>query len=262
STAPVGANSAGIDRRDVTERWARRSRIAGEGVAVTLAQIRVVVSQVEGEHLPSEAETNVPRVVVRVRYTVGVNAGSERTAVSAVESIAGAEPLTAELTGHVPTERTECHFLRRGELDGAGQIFAVGAGVQEVRGVIEVRAERPIGPGVGNFSIDLVEAGDRFCHVAVIGNATADATRIESLRRAGAVALTARMVVVPVANIEQAGPPRRTDTAVEVDFRRRVVGELDALTGDASVELPVRIDVVARLEIGRDRRPVTRLGYA
>ena len=47
----------------------------------------------------------------------------------------------AELTGHVPAERTKRHFLGRGELDGAGQIFAVSAEVQEVRRIVEVRAE-------------------------------------------------------------------------------------------------------------------------
>ena len=58
--------------RDDTERWASRGRIAGESIAVTLAQIRVVVAQIEGEHLPGEAKTDVPGVVVGIRDTVRI----------------------------------------------------------------------------------------------------------------------------------------------------------------------------------------------
>ena len=39
-------------------------------------------------------------------------------------------------------------------------------------------------------------------------------------------------------------------------------GERDALRGRTDVELEVLVDVVARLEIGRDRRVVVRLGDA
>ena len=66
----------------------------------------------------------------------------------------------AELTGHVPAERAKRHFLGRRELDGAGEIFAVGAEVQEVRRIIEVRAERPVGPSVGDLAIHFIEARD------------------------------------------------------------------------------------------------------
>ena len=46
--------------------------IAGEGVAVALVQVGVVVAQVEREHLPGEAEADVPGVVVFVRDAVGL----------------------------------------------------------------------------------------------------------------------------------------------------------------------------------------------
>ena len=42
----------------------RRAGIAGEGRAFVLAQIGVAVAQVEREHLPGEAEADVPGVVV------------------------------------------------------------------------------------------------------------------------------------------------------------------------------------------------------
>ena len=66
------ADAAAIDRRELPIVEPSRSRIAGEGIAVTLAQIRVVVAQIEGEHLPGETKTDVPGVVVRVGDAVGI----------------------------------------------------------------------------------------------------------------------------------------------------------------------------------------------
>src|SRR5262249_7462874 len=155
-------------------------------------------------------------------------------------------------------EGAPCHPLRRGELDGAGEIFAVRAEIQEIRRVIEVHAECPVGPRVSEFAVDFVEAGHRFGHVAVWKKTKT--VRIEAGRSwlrhqgAGAITIAAGVIVLPSANIEYDRAERRADAAVKVDFRGRVVGKLDALSGNARVELPVRIDVVARLKIGRDRR--------
>src|SRR5258708_39337189 len=105
----------------------------------------------------------------------------------------------AELTRQVPAERTKRHLVRRNVLDGAGQIFALGAGVQEVRRIIEVRAEGPVGPGVSNLAIDFVEARHRFSDVAA-GNLYAEASRIDA--RGDRVAVPTRVVVVPKAEVE------------------------------------------------------------
>ena len=101
-------------------------------------------------------------------------------ALAAIERIAGAKPLMAEFTRHVPAERAERHPLGRRELDRAGEIFAVGAKVQEVRRPIEVYAERPIGPSVGELGVKFVEACDRFCDVAIERNAAQNAIRTEA----------------------------------------------------------------------------------
>src|SRR4029453_4361872 len=67
-TAPVGAKAARIDRGYVAE--AAGSERTGERAAVTLVEIGVVVTQIQGEDLPGKAETNVPGVVVLVRNAV------------------------------------------------------------------------------------------------------------------------------------------------------------------------------------------------
>ncbi len=47
--------------------------VAGVDVTISLRQVGVVVTQVEGEHLPGEAQTDVPGRVVSVRDTPPVN---------------------------------------------------------------------------------------------------------------------------------------------------------------------------------------------
>src|SRR5262249_47070054 len=153
------AKGAEVDRGN-EGRVKRRPRIAGKSVALRFREVCVGVTQIEREHLPSEAETNVPRVVAGLR-----NACREDGI--AVEGIACAEPLTAELTRHVPAERSERHLFGCRKLDGAREIFAIGAEVQEVRRPIEIHAERPISPGVGDLAVYFVEAGNRFRDVAI-----------------------------------------------------------------------------------------------
>src|SRR4029077_4408714 len=115
----------------------------------------------------------------------------------------------------------------------------IGAGVQEVWRVIEVRTEGPIGPSVSDLAVDFVEAGNRLRNVAVDKDARSAIPRQSGscrLQRAIAVALATRVVIVPIANVERERAPRRADTAVEVDFGSRVIGELDALTGEAGIK--------------------------
>src|ERR1700742_2682024 len=94
-TAPGRAGTARIDRGHIAR--ARGARIAGEGVAITLVHVRVRVAQIESEHLPSEADADVPGIVL-----FEVDPAEE--AGDAVEGVAGAEPLAAELTRHVPAD--------------------------------------------------------------------------------------------------------------------------------------------------------------
>src|SRR5262249_51863818 len=159
---------------------------------------------IECENLPSEAETNVPRVVAGLR-------NARREDGIAVEGIACAEPLTAELTRHVPAERSERHLFGCRKLDGAREIFAIGAEVQEVRRPIEIHAERPISPGVGDLAVDFVEAGNRFRDVAIWKEGKAGGSEITKAVRIDAgrcVADAARIIIFPNTDIEDDRAPR------------------------------------------------------
>src|SRR6185503_1815959 len=72
----------------------------------------------------------------------------------------------------------------------------------------------------------------------------------------------ARVVVVPDAEIEGELVEGRADAAVEIDLGRRVVREVDARAAEADIALQAAAEVVARLEVGADRRPMRRLGDA
>src|SRR5262245_21989964 len=137
-----------------------RPWIAGERVALRFREVCVGVTQGEREDLAVETESNALSVVARLRDAI-------REIDVAVECITCAEPLMAKFTRHVPAERSERHLFGCRKLDGAREIFAIGAEVQEVRRPIEIHAERPISPGVGDLAVDFVEAGNRFRDVAI-----------------------------------------------------------------------------------------------
>src|SRR5262249_45247260 len=123
----------------------------------------------------------------------------------------------------------------------------------------EIRAERPIGPSVSDLAVDFVEAGDRLRNVPgrEKGRTAGSRQRGDAPRRS--VTRAARVIIFPKTDVEDDRAPRRAHATVEIDFSSSVIGKLDALAGDAGVELPVRIDVVARLEVGRDRWMMRRL---
>ena len=75
-------------------------------------------------------------------------------------------------------------------------------------------------------------------------------------------ALPARIQVTPDTEVERRGAEGRPDTTVDVDFSGSPVRERDALGRSADVELQVLVHIVARLEIGGDRRVVIGLGDA
>src|SRR5262249_55532006 len=72
-SAPIRAEAARIDRTEVAE--IPRRVIAGEGIAVGLAQVGVVVAEVEREDALGDAEADVPGGVALVG-----NASRERRA--------------------------------------------------------------------------------------------------------------------------------------------------------------------------------------
>src|SRR5262249_18434006 len=72
-------------------------------------------------------------------------------------------------------------------------------------------------------------------------------------------AFAAGIPVIPDAEIERELTESRPHAAVEVDLRRGVVGEIDALTGDAGVPLPLRIEGVTQLKSALNRGLVPRL---
>ena len=81
----------------VTKTGQLRGVIAGESVAIGLAQVGVGVAQVKREHLPGPADASAPGGVAGVR-----DAGGERGAgAGSVERVAGAEIPVADVAGNV-----------------------------------------------------------------------------------------------------------------------------------------------------------------
>ena len=126
-----------------------------------------------------------------------------------------------------------------------------------------------------DLGIAFEERGVLLGEVAVEGEAADnELTEIGALVEGGAVvgrrshralsteALSTRIEVAPDTEVEGEHADRRADTAVDVDLSRGAVREGDALERGTDIELDVLVDVVARLEIGGDRRLVVRLGDA
>src|SRR5713226_8087857 len=192
--------------------------------------------------------------------------------VVAVERIGCSEPLPAELAGDLHADAAAAERrARRGPLAGDRCVVAPRSEVQEVRRVVFVDADLPlVVEGDIDLGITFIKAGAFLGEVAVDWQTTADLAEIGraaencavTLERSAlrAEALSTRIDVTPNAEVEGEHADGRADTTVDVDFGRRAVREGDALTGGADVELHVLVDVVARLEIGGDRRFVVGLG--
>src|SRR6266498_5594075 len=154
--------------------------------------------------------------------------------------------------------------MPRGELRTAYDVGALGTRVEHGRRAVHrttvldliVHREGPLG-------IALHEAQVLFDDVEVDRQvAVGQAVGAKHRSDAAVEALPARIPVVPSAEIERERTKGRPDAAVDVDFGSRAVRERDALARDADVVLQVLGDVVARLEIGGDRRLVIGLGDA
>src|SRR5262245_55627317 len=113
--APVGAEAARIDRAEAARELG--GVIAGERVAVGLAQVGLVVAEVEGEHALGDADAQVPLSVALVGNAVRERQGASGNAdLRAVEGVAGAEPPVTDLAGDVNTPAGRQGGARRGEL--------------------------------------------------------------------------------------------------------------------------------------------------
>ena len=240
--------------------------IAGEGVAVTLAQVGVVVAQVEREGLLGEAEAARPRWCSSCREcrsetaTRTVRRRRCSRSCRSFPATSGRHHPTRTCPNAVREQRARQHVF-----GGAGRVGAVGAGVEDGRRVVHAGTDREgVGDGVARLAVHFPEAQVLLDHVAVARQAERDRVRIQQAvaTLGGVVALTARIPVVPGAEVERELAEGRPDAAVEVDFGGGTVRERDALAGDAHIALQLVGEVVARLEIGRDRRLVIRLGDA
>ena len=113
----------------------------------------------------------------------------------------------------------------------------------------------------GSLGVALHEAQIPFDDVAVDRQvAVRQTVEAEHRRDAAVEAFPAGVPVVPSAEIERERTEGRAEAAVDVNLGGRSVRERDALARNADIVLQVLGDVVARFEIGRDRRLVIGLG--
>src|SRR6516165_7092987 len=180
--APVGAEAAGVDRRDVGWAEAGGAVVAGEGVAIALRQIRVVVTQIQREDLVGEADADVPGVIAWLGDTVREWSTEDGTSGRSIECIRGAKPLPAELAGNVHANAAAAEDGARGRpLGGHRRVVAPSAEVQEVRRVVFVEADRPlVVDGDVDLGVAFIKAGISLAEVAVDRQAVAE-TEIKAL---------------------------------------------------------------------------------
>src|SRR5215471_15740226 len=137
--APDRAKAAGIDGGDIPE--LARGVVAGEGVAVTLVQIGVVIPEVEREYALSDAEADVPSGVARIGNAVRERgAASERATsesdLSAVEIVARSQPPISGLRGEVETKPIRQRVARSRDFYVARHVGAGRTGVEHRRRVV------------------------------------------------------------------------------------------------------------------------------
>src|SRR5262249_29499519 len=110
--------------------------VAGEGVAITLAVVRVVVPQVEREHALGDADADVQGGVAVVGNAVRIRLGAAGNGnLGAVEVIARAQEPVAGFTGQVKSPAFRHGAGRRRELRAERYIGAGSAGIEHGRRV-------------------------------------------------------------------------------------------------------------------------------
>jgi len=117
--------------------------IAREGVAISLAQVAVVVAQVERERLVGEGDTGIPVPIacpgntVRVRRAAGKKPPRHRLSGGAIEIVAGAERPVTDVTGDQHADAAQEPALEpaawRGEGDIPRRVPAIRARVEDIR---------------------------------------------------------------------------------------------------------------------------------
>ena len=113
--------------------------IAREGVAISLAQVAVVVAQVERERLVGEGDTGIPVPIacpgntVRVRRAAGKKPPRHRLSGGAIEIVAGAERPITDVTRDQHADTTPEHGARHGIGDVTGAVPAIRARVEDIR---------------------------------------------------------------------------------------------------------------------------------
>src|SRR5262245_66378519 len=122
--------------------------IAGDGVAITLVEIGVGVAEVEREHTPGDAESDVPGGVAHIGNAVREGrAAAEATRnddLGAIERIARPKIPMADLTRDIEVEAVRQKIARRRDLHGAVHVRAGGARAHDRRRVVTASAEREL----------------------------------------------------------------------------------------------------------------------
>src|SRR6266481_4059753 len=243
-TAPVGAGASRINRG--AEHTAR-GVVVRKGIAIALVQIGIVVAQGEGERLPNERKAGVPGGVALKR-------NAAREAGHCIEAIARSQEPMTYVSRYEPADAVGKGW--QNVCCRTCQKRAVGARVENRRRPVGATAERePIAHRVGGLAVNFSEAYVGFDDVAV--QQAAQTARGEIVE-----ALSPRIPVVPTAKIEKEPAEGRPDAAVEVDLGGGAVRERDALPRQAHIALQAVVEIVSRLEVGRDRQTVVGLRNA
>src|SRR5262249_48644546 len=221
--------------------------------------------EIEREHALGDADADVPGGVAAVRNAIGKRRGAAGYCdLGAIEVIARAEEPAARFAGQEEAPALRHGRTRRRELRAARYIGAGSTGIEHGRRVEDRTGECDLViDREGALGKPLYEAQVPFDDVAVDRQIPVRKTVEAEHRGSAAVeALPARIPVIPNAEIEGERTERRAEAGEAGDLGGRGVRERDALTRNADIELQVLADVVARFEIGGDRRPVVGLGDA
>src|SRR5256714_328379 len=233
--APVGAESAGVDRR--YEASPGGGVITGEGIAIAFREIGVRVAQIQGEDLVGEAYTDIPRVIAGFRNTIWERSAKSGAHSGPIKRIGCSEPLTAELAGDIHAKAAGAERRAgRGPLARDRRVVAPGAEVQEVWRIILVEADlKLIIEGDVDLGIPFIKARTLFGEVAIDRQTPcwfaeiciAAENRAIALERSSlrTEALSTWINVAPQTEVEGKHADGRADTAVDVDLSGGTVRE-------------------------------------
>src|SRR5262249_23370655 len=224
--APVGVQTRGIVGRDRVRVEGSRLRACPDRT-LGWCQGCVPIANVQGKYLPRETDTHVPCRVIHI-----LQASRERGC--SIEGVAVADELLAYLARHVPANRVPKLPGRR-ELQGAGYVVALRPEVKEVWRVIVISPQSPLRiDGPKDLCVDLPEVPVLLRHIAIRQSRVTPRVQLECAWKWRVKALATGIVVIPIAEIERERAQGWAHAAVEVDFGRSAIRELDALAGNAT----------------------------